>query len=110
MSVLNGVGSPLRHEEDHGGSIVFSCVHEIGGYEIWTLVSMASYWLNVVSRPPRLPKDSTWIFPDSVSTQSMGVVALFAWKFLSATSYFGVPVVLLTISFWTEPKCFPRLR
>ena len=41
--VPNGGGSPLRHEEDRGGSIVFSCVYETGGYEIWTLVSMASY-------------------------------------------------------------------
>ena len=49
---------------------------------------------------------SSWAF----STQSVGVVAHFAWQFLSAASYFGVPVVLLTMSFWEEPKHFPWLR
>ena len=24
---------------------------------------MASYWLKVVSRPPRLPEDNTWLVP-----------------------------------------------
>ena len=42
---------------------MFSFVYETGGCEIWTLVSMASYWLKVVSRPPRLPKDSAWLVP-----------------------------------------------
>ena len=37
---------------------MFSCVNETGGYEIWTLVSVASYWLKVVSQPRRLPEDS----------------------------------------------------
>ena len=40
----------------------------------------------------------------------MGVIARFAWQFLSVASYFGVPVVLLTMIFWAEPKYFPRLR
>ena len=42
---------------------MFTFVYETGGYEIWTLVSMASYWLKVVSRPPRLPEDSAWLVP-----------------------------------------------
>ena len=63
MSVPKGGGSPLRHEEDHGGSIVFAFMYENGGYEIWTPISMASYWLKVVSRPPSLPEDSTWLVP-----------------------------------------------
>ena len=63
MSVPNGGGSPLRREEDRGGSIVFALVYETGGYEIWTPVSMASYWLKVVSQPPRLPEDSAWLVP-----------------------------------------------
>ena len=63
MSVPNGGGSPLRCEEDRGGSILLACVYETGGYEIWTLVSMASYWLKVVSRPPRLLEDSAWLVP-----------------------------------------------
>src|SRR5713226_1381592 len=54
---------PLRSEEDHVQSIVFTFVYETGGYDIWTPVSMASYWLKVVSRPPRLPKDSAWLVP-----------------------------------------------
>ena len=62
-SVPNGGGSPLRREEDHGGSIVFAFVYETGGYEIWTPVSMDSYWLKVVSQPPRLPEDSAWLVP-----------------------------------------------
>ena len=45
-----------------------------------------------------------------VSTQSMGVIACFTWKLLSVASYFGVPVVLLTMSFWVDPKYFPWLR
>ena len=43
-------------------------------------------------------------FLNGVSTQSVGVVDRFAWQFLSAASYFGVPVVLLTMSFWAEPS------
>ena len=54
---------PLRREEERGGSIVFDLMNETGGNEIWTLVSMASYWLKVVSQPPRLPEDSTWLVP-----------------------------------------------
>ena len=42
---------------------MFALVYEFGGYEIWTPVSMTSYWLKVVSRPPRLPEDSTWLVP-----------------------------------------------
>ena len=38
-------------------------VYETSGYEIWNLVSMASYWLKVVSQPPRLPEDSAWLVP-----------------------------------------------
>ena len=43
MSVPNGGGSPLRREEDRGGSIVFTLVYENGRYDIWTTVSMDSY-------------------------------------------------------------------
>ena len=49
MSVPNGGGLPLMREEDRGGSIVFACVNETGVYDIWNLVSIASYWLKVVS-------------------------------------------------------------
>ena len=42
---------------------MFSCVYEIGGYDIWTLVSMASYWMKLVSWPPKLPEDSAWLVP-----------------------------------------------
>ena len=63
MSVSNGGGSPLRNEEEHGGSIVLDFMYETGGNGVWTPVSMASYWLEVVTGPPRLPEDSTCIFP-----------------------------------------------
>ena len=43
---------------------MFSLLYETGGYEIWTLVSMASYWLKVVSRPPRLLEESAWLVPN----------------------------------------------
>ena len=49
-------------------------------------------------------------FLTSVSTQSKGGVARFAWQFLSVNNYFGVLVVLLTMSFWAEPKYFPQLK
>ena len=71
---------------------------------------MASYWLKVVTRPPRLPKDSACLFPHGSASQSVGVVARFTWKFLLVASYFGIPVVLLTMNFWAEPKYFPQLR
>ena len=80
------------------------------GNDFWTPILMASYWLQVVTRPPRLPGDSAWLFPHGSASQSVGVVSYFAWKFLSAASYFGVPMVLLTMSFWDEPKYFPWLR
>ena len=40
------------------------------------------------------------LFLISVYTQSEGVIARFAWQFLSVASYFGVPMVLLTMGFW----------
>ena len=39
----------------------------------------------------------------------VGVVSLFAWQVLSLASYFGVPVVLLIMSFRAKPKYFPQL-
>ena len=72
------------------------------GDDFWTLVLMASYWLQVVTQPPRLPGDSAWLFPHESGSQSVGTVA--------AARYFGVPMVLLTMSFWAEPKYFPWLR
>ena len=69
------------------------------GNDFWTVVLIASYWLQVVTRPPRLPEDSAWLFPHGRASQLVGVVAHFAWHFLSVASYFGVPVVLLTMIF-----------
>ena len=63
MSVPNGGGSPLRREEERGGSIMFDFMYEAGGYYIWTLVLVVSYWLKVVSWPPRLPEESVWLVP-----------------------------------------------
>ena len=63
MSVPNGGGSPLRHEEEHEGSIVLDFMSETGGNDVWTLILVASYWLQEVTQPPILPEDSTWIFP-----------------------------------------------
>ena len=62
MSVPNSSGSPLRREEEREGSIVL-VVYQTDGNDVWTPVSMASYWLKVVSRPPRLLEDNAWIFP-----------------------------------------------
>ena len=42
---------------------MFDFMYETGGNEIWTQVLVASYWLKVVSRPPRLPEDSSWFVP-----------------------------------------------
>ena len=75
----------------------FECQN--GGDDYWTSVSMASYWLQVVTRPPRLPEDNAWFFPHESATQLVGVVARFAWQFLLVASYFGVPMILLTMSF-----------
>ena len=71
---------------------------------------MASYWLQVVTRSPRLPEDNTWLFPHRRSSQSVVVITCFASQLLSAAIYFGVPVVLLTMSLRAEPKYFPWLR
>ena len=50
-------GSPLKREEEHGGSIVFDLYVKMvkHGDDFWTPVLMASYWLQVVTQPPRLP-------------------------------------------------------
>ena len=45
MSVPNGGGSPLRREEECGGSIVLDFMYETGGNDVWTPVLVASYWL-----------------------------------------------------------------
>ena len=36
---------------------------KLGGNDVWTLVLVASYWLQVVTWSARLPRDSAWIFP-----------------------------------------------
>ena len=74
-------------------------VYQTNGNDVWTPVSMDSYWLQVVTWTPRLPEDSAWLFPHERATQLVVVVACFAWKFLLVASYFGVPMVLLTMSF-----------
>ena len=38
----------------------------------------------------------------------VGIISLFAWQVLSMANYFGVPVVLLTMSFRENPKYFPQ--
>ena len=38
-------------------------MYETGGNDVWTLVLVASYWLQVVNRPPRLLEDSAWLVP-----------------------------------------------
>ena len=99
-------GSPLRREQEHEGSIVLDLCMKLVEMIFWTPISMASYWLQVVTRPLRLLEDSAWIFSHGRSTQSVGVVSHFTWQFLLAASYFGVLVVLLTMSFLENPKYF----
>ena len=70
MSVPNGGGSPLRCEEERGGSIVFAFVYEAGGYEIWTPISMASYWLKVSLGHQDFQKIALGLFMTGNSTQS----------------------------------------
>ena len=60
---MNGGGSPLRREEERGGSIVFDLMNETGGNEIWNPVLVASYWIKVVSHPPRLLESNAWLVP-----------------------------------------------
>ena len=55
-------------------------------------------------------KTALGLFLMGNSTQSEGVFAHFTWQFLSTASYFGVPVVLLIMSFWENPKYFPYLK
>ena len=59
-----------------------------------------------------MPKnDSSLVFvTDGNLVNLVGVVALFTWQVLSMANYFGVPVVLLTMSFKAIPKYFPQLR
>ena len=61
----------------------------------------------IVTRPPRM--DSLVFLIGGYLVNPVGVVALFAWQVLSMASYFGVPVVLLTMSFRAIPKYFPQL-
>ena len=39
----------------------------------------------------------------------VGIVSLFAWQVLSMASYFGVPMIILTMIFRDMPKYFPQL-
>ena len=105
-------GSPLKREEEHGQSIMSHLYVKMVKYgdDIWTPILMASYWLQVVTRPPILPRDNAWLFPDGNVSQSVGVIARFTWKFLLGAIKFGVPMLLLTMIFWAEPKYFPWLR
>ena len=57
----------------------------------------------------RLAKNDSYLvfLIDGNLVNLVGVIALFAWKVLSMASYFGVPVVLLTMSFRAMPKYSP---
>ena len=58
----------------------------------------------------RLVKNNnSLVFLTDGNLNLVGVVALFAWQVLSMASYFGVPVVLLTMSFRAMPKYFLQL-
>ena len=50
--------------------------------DFWTPVLMASYWLQVVTWPPIFPEDNAWLFPHGSASQSVGVIAHFAWQLL----------------------------
>ena len=63
MSVPNSGVLPLKRQEERKGSIVLDFMFETGGNDVWTLVSVVSYWLQVVTWPPRLLEDSTWLVP-----------------------------------------------
>ena len=78
MSVPNSGGSSLRREEEREGSIVLDLCIKLVGMIFWTPISMASYWVQVGTQPPRMPEDSAWLFPHVRSTESVGVVAHFA--------------------------------
>ena len=71
-------------------------------------------WIPIGCRWPLSHQDyqktTLGFFLMGISTQSVGVVARFAWQFLLAANYFGVPMVLLTMSFWAEPLYFPWLN
>ena len=56
----------------------------------------------------RLAKnESSLVFlTDGNLVNLVGVVAIFAWQVLSMASYFGVPVVPLTMSFRAMPEYF----
>ena len=38
-------------------------VYQTNGNDVWTPVLVASYWMEVVTQPPRLLEDSTQLFP-----------------------------------------------
>ena len=71
---------------------------------------MASNWISSGYSATKTARRQRCIFPHGSASQSVGVVACFSLQFLSAANYFGVPVVLLTMSFRAEPKYFPWLR
>ena len=100
---------PLRREEERGGSIVLD-VYQTDGNDVWTPVSIASYWLKVVSRTPRLPEDSTWLVPHRCFYSIGRGHFPFRLAIPLSARYFGVPMVLLTMSFWAKPKYFPQLK
>ena len=79
FNVLNCGCSPLTHKEERGGSIVLYLCINLVGMIFWTPVSMASYWLSVVTWPPRLPEDNAWIFPHTCFYSIGRVIVFFTW-------------------------------
>ena len=42
---------------------MFDLCLKLSGNDVWTPISVASYWLKVVFQPPRLPEDNAWLVP-----------------------------------------------
>ena len=71
----------LGVRKNMGDQLCLICMSKILKYgdDFWTPVLIASYWLQVVTQPPRLLGDSAWLFPDGSASQLVGVVARFTW-------------------------------
>ena len=58
-----------------------------------------------------LPQMTTLGFPHGWElVNQVGVVSLFTWQVLSMANYFGVPVVLLTMSFRAYAQVLPIVK
>ena len=95
---------------------MFEFLNVQGIHSATNVVKRLAYWgstphsMAQVKLITTLPQMTALGFPHGWElVNQVGVITLFTWQVLSMASYFGVPMVLLTMNFRAMPRYLPQL-